>query len=251
MNNKITQITAQLRRLVDANVPYEPEAEFYRLLNQIDIAAQPKVSEVPRPQFKDYFPEGTTVQDIHTEFSENPELYQYVQALDSYIDYIESQAAQPLENELEAREGKTTMEMLIEKLEQIKLKSIRPESKRTGEYRIGLNAAIDEARELLTTEAAYIKAIGDGWVSVEDKPLYTKDANGNWICTEEGDTEFIAAVPYKDKFDKEHWWIHHCVVEDRIGLCVVGDGDNEKAGWELEDVTHYHPLPQTPNNNKI
>ena len=88
-----------------------------------------------------------------------------------------------------------------------------------------------------------------GWISVEERPLFTKDEKGNWTCTEDGDKEFIAAVPYVDKKRPEEinlWWIRHCVVEDAIGLCVVGDDDNEPAGWQLEDVTHWMPWVVPP-----
>ena len=82
------------------------------------------------------------------------------------------------------------------------------------------------------------KALPSEWISVEDKPLYTKDDNGNLTCTEEGNSEFIAAVP-----TNTGWWIRHCVVEDS-GLAVVGDCDNDVAGWELEDISHYFLLPK-------
>ncbi len=90
----------------------------------------------------------------------------------------------------------------------------------------------------------------DKWISVEDRPLYTKDEKGNWTCTEDGNKEFIAAVPYNDsKKPNENnlWWIRHCVIVDVFGLCVVGDTDNEPAGWQLEDITHWQPLPELPN----
>lgn len=95
------------------------------------------------------------------------------------------------------------------------------------------------------------KVSGEDWVSVKDKPLFTKDAKGNWKCTEEGNGEFWAAIPYNDhkQPDKRDLvWIRHCVVEDGIGLCVVGDTDNEPAGYQLEDVVYYIPinLPQPP-----
>lgn len=91
----------------------------------------------------------------------------------------------------------------------------------------------------------------DRWVSVEDRPLITTDEQGRWICTEDGDKEFMAAIPYQDnkKPGQELWWIHHCVIEDGTGLCVIGDDDNEPAGYSIEDVTYYmiieppKPLP--------
>lgn len=90
--------------------------------------------------------------------------------------------------------------------------------------------------------------LSTGWHSVEDRPLFTKDERGNWICTEDGDGEFIAALPYNDskRPNEDLWWIRHCVVEDETGLCVVGDDYNEPAGWNLEDVTHWMPMPSPP-----
>lgn len=89
----------------------------------------------------------------------------------------------------------------------------------------------------------------ENWISVEDRPLFTKDDKGNWECTKDGDDEFIAALQYEDSTQpgKELWWIHHCVVEDSIGLCIVGDVYNEPAGWDLEHVTHWQPLPSPPD----
>ncbi|MGH7240507.1 MAG: hypothetical protein ACREHG_10670 [Candidatus Saccharimonadales bacterium] len=86
------------------------------------------------------------------------------------------------------------------------------------------------------------------WISVKDRPLYTTDEKGNWVCTEDGDKEFIAAIPYEDARlpNRQWWWIRHCVVEDVIGLCVIGDDDNEPSGWTLEQVTHWQPLPEPP-----
>ncbi len=89
----------------------------------------------------------------------------------------------------------------------------------------------------------------DKWVRVKDRPLITVDDKGNWTCTKDGDGEFIAAVPYNDKRQSDNnnlWWIRHCVIEEGIGLCVVGDDVNEPAGWSIKDVTHYQPLPTKP-----
>lgn len=99
---------------------------------------------------------------------------------------------------------------------------------------------------------AAIDAAENKWISVDERPLFTKDEKGIWTCTEDGDGEFFAAVPYNDvKRPKEElWWIRHCVVEDEIGLCVVGDDDIEPAGWDLEDVTHWMPLPKSPIESK-
>lgn len=87
------------------------------------------------------------------------------------------------------------------------------------------------------------------WYSVENRPLFKKDVNGGWVCTEDGEKEFIAAVRYehKQKTNEDFWWIRHCVIEDEIGLCVVGDITNEPAGWDLEDVMYWMPMPCSPN----
>jgi hypothetical protein len=87
------------------------------------------------------------------------------------------------------------------------------------------------------------------WHSVEDRPLFTKNERGNWICTEDGDGEFIAALPYNDskRPNENLWWIRHCVVEDETGLCIVGDDYNQPAGWNLEDITHWMPMPSPPD----
>lgn len=87
----------------------------------------------------------------------------------------------------------------------------------------------------------------DNWISVEDRPLFKKHDDSLIIITEDGEKEFLAAVPYKDKQKpmEDLWWIRHCIIEES-GLCVVGDDINEPAGWELEDVTHWQPLPAPP-----
>lgn len=98
-------------------------------------------------------------------------------------------------------------------------------------------------------EAAGIVTNGienDGWISVEDAPLIIKNGNG-WYCTDAGNKEFIAALPYIDKKKpgKYLWWIRHCVIENG-SLCVVGDDDNEIAGWEVDGITHYKSIPAPP-----
>lgn len=88
----------------------------------------------------------------------------------------------------------------------------------------------------------------DEWIRVEDRPLFIIDENGNWTCTKDGNQEIIAAVE-----TNKGWWIKHCIIEDAIGLCVVGDMDNEPAGWDMTDITHWMPLPKPPkeqNDNK-
>jgi hypothetical protein len=89
---------------------------------------------------------------------------------------------------------------------------------------------------------------GMPWISVQDRPLITKDSEGRWECTDDGMKEFIAAVPYGliTNPDKTLWWIRLCVMEDEIGLCVIGDDDNESAGHTIDDVTHYFHLPAPP-----
>ncbi len=86
------------------------------------------------------------------------------------------------------------------------------------------------------------------WISVVDAPLFINTEFG-WECTEAGNGEFWAAVPYNDstKPDKKDLcWIHRCVVEDGVGLCIVGDEENTPAGWQLEDVVFYMPIKLPP-----
>lgn len=42
-----------------------------------------------RPKIKDFFSEDATVGNIQFAFSSEPELYNYIQALDTYIDELE------------------------------------------------------------------------------------------------------------------------------------------------------------------
>jgi hypothetical protein len=111
-----------------------------------------------------------------------------------------------------------------------------------------LQDVIHECKKFIEPASPSVKA--DGWVSVEEKPLITKDENNNWTCTEDGDKEFIAAVPYTEKMKdgtyKDKWWIHHCIIEDEVGLYIVDDEGNTPAGWSIEDVTHWQPLPNPP-----
>lgn len=86
----------------------------------------------------------------------------------------------------------------------------------------------------------------DPWISVEDHPLVI-DTKLGWECTEAGEGEFLAAIQVHDNTtNKDHWWIRHCVIEDMIGLCVVGDDENTPAGWDVKDVQYYWPLPEPP-----
>lgn len=84
------------------------------------------------------------------------------------------------------------------------------------------------------------------WISVKDRPLFTKDEKGRWTATEDGDKDFIAAVPYYENGKGYKWWIRHCVLEDVTGLCVVADAYNDPAGWHHEDIEYWMPLPSPP-----
>lgn len=110
---------------------------------------------------------------------------------------------------------------------------------REGKY-VMIQRILSKAKQLQQEE-------DDGWISVEDAPLFIETKDG-WECTDAAENEFWAALEYTNKNypDKVFWWIHRCVVEDEIGLCVVGDMDNEPAGWTLKDVTHYMPIKLTP-----
>jgi len=86
------------------------------------------------------------------------------------------------------------------------------------------------------------------WIDVRDRPLITWDKYKRWECTNDGNKPFVAAVPYLKKDDpgKTFWWIRLCIMEDETGLCIMGDDDNEAAGWRIDDVTHYFHLPENP-----
>lgn len=84
------------------------------------------------------------------------------------------------------------------------------------------------------------------WHSIEDRPLFTKNGRGHWITTQDGDQDFIAAIE-----TNKGWWIRHCVIEDEVGLCVVGDDYNQPAGWELEDVMYWMPMPKAPKKGTV
>ena len=62
-----------------------------------------------RPKIKDYFPEKTDLENVHSEYTKSPHLYSYASALDRYIDYLEEQ--------LEKNEQlpKLTLDQVIEK----------------------------------------------------------------------------------------------------------------------------------------
>ena len=77
----------------------------------------------------------------------------------------------------------------------------------------------------------------DRWISVKDKPLVVQTEFG-WECTEDGEGEFMAAI-----MQNTGWWIHHCHIVDRIGLCVINeDDDDTPAGYEIEDVQFWQPI---------
>ena len=110
------------------------------------------------------------------------------------------------------------------------------------------NAQFDRSEEMERD----LDNLSDGWIPITERPLYTMDEKGRWTCTEDGDRQFLAAIPYCDKREPEEilWWIRHCVIVDEVGLCVVGDDVNEPAGWDLEAITHWQPLPQPPQETK-
>jgi hypothetical protein len=87
-----------------------------------------------------------------------------------------------------------------------------------------------------------------GWVSVEDRPLVTYNDKGHWEATEDGDKDFIAAVPYaySDSDNVLQWWIRHCRLHPIAGLCQVIKCHAEPVSWDINDVTHWQPLPQPP-----
>jgi len=77
------------------------------------------------------------------------------------------------------------------------------------------------------------------WISVKDKPLFISHIGGKdyWECTSDGEGEFLAAI----QLQNNEWWIKHCVIEDEVGLMIVGDCDDENsyAGYGIEDVEFY------------
>ncbi len=104
-------------------------------------------------------------------------------------------------------------------------------------YRAGHKAALQSEKEP-----------EDRWISVSERPLFTSDGS-TWELTEDGEKSFIAAVPYHDrrKLGETLWWIHHCVIEDGMGLCVVGEDSNESAGWEMNAIEYWQPFPGNPH----
>lgn len=49
-----------------------------------------------RPTIDQFFPESTSPKDLKAVFLNNPELYRYIQALDGYIDWLESNVDEEL-----------------------------------------------------------------------------------------------------------------------------------------------------------
>jgi hypothetical protein len=88
-----------------------------------------------------------------------------------------------------------------------------------------------------------LEPVKSEWISVKERPLVNwNDEHDRWECTKDGEREFMACVELGDGT----FWIKHCVIEDKIGLCVVGETGNEPAGWEIEDVEWWQPLPSPP-----
>jgi len=48
-----------------------------------------------RPKIKDYFPEKTDLETVHSEYTKSPHLFSYSSALDRYIDYLEKNEQLP------------------------------------------------------------------------------------------------------------------------------------------------------------
>ena len=64
------------------------ENRFHQAVNEA-IQGQIKVKS-ERPRIEDFYPKGTDVKTIQNAFIENIEMYNYINALDLYIDEIES-----------------------------------------------------------------------------------------------------------------------------------------------------------------
>lgn len=93
---------------------------------------------------------------------------------------------------------------------------------------------------------------GAVWVRAKERPLI-KQVNNMWFTTEDGDKDFIVAIPFYEKNDQIklvgnlRWWIHHCCIE-KGRLCIVGDDGNEIAGYEISDVEYWMPMPANPDD---
>ena len=68
-------------------------SDFDQIADRL-LQAYPKAKsdcpEVERPIIKNYFKRGTTLSDVHNTYLSQPELFKYAQALDEYVDSIES-----------------------------------------------------------------------------------------------------------------------------------------------------------------
>jgi hypothetical protein len=84
------------------------------------------------------------------------------------------------------------------------------------------------------------------WHSTDDKPLIIPAWAGRWVTTEDGDKDFMAAVP-----TNKGWWVRHCII-DGGRLCLVQDEGPEPAPWEIEDVEYWAEvtLPVTEKSNQ-
>jgi len=75
--------------------------EVMRLDEKDGLYSEQLEPEGERPTIKEYFGDDVTLARVHETYIEQPELFQYAQALDRYIDSIESSPQQPSEEEIE------------------------------------------------------------------------------------------------------------------------------------------------------
>lgn len=117
-------------------------------------------------------------------------------------------------------------------------------------YQSGIYGNTEYTNLIIEAMNQYAAQFKTEWISAAKHPLFIIDEKGNWECTEAGNKEFIAAVQYEDRKKPGEilWWIRHCVVVDRIGLSVITDDDTEPAGWSLDMVSFYQPVPSPPKN---
>lgn len=113
-----------------------------------------------------------------------------------------------------------------------------------------MRGSADEGWTYNEMVSAYIQGWMDcereEWIDNDVKPLVKETPTG-WITTENCPDQFIAALQYCDnETGKQYWWIHHCIIEENIGLCVVGEDDNQPAGWNITDIEYYYPIPKPP-----
>ena len=70
--------------------------ELYdKIVSRVELPVKPDCEYTKRPTIKSYFPEDMTVGMINNTFLENKELYNYIQAIDNYIDELESSRVEP------------------------------------------------------------------------------------------------------------------------------------------------------------